>query len=177
MLCPSCGYDNIDGVDTCENCTEDLTALDAPVADSAIEASIMKESLAALKPKKPIMVGPDTTVAEAVAELCKHNIGCVLVGDADHVQGILSERDVLLRVADRYEQVAGEPVSAYMTPEPQMLDLETPIAFALNRMAIGDFRHVPVTSKGRLVGIISVRDLLSFLSEWYPDLLVAKPTG
>jgi len=175
MLCPSCGYDNIDGVDLCENCTVDLTVLDEPAAASAIEASIMKESLAALKPKKPVIVAPDTTVAEAVAKLCEHNIGCVLVGDADHVQGILSERDVLLRVADRYDQVAGEPVSTLMTPEPRMLDVETPIAFALNHMAVGDFRHVPVTTEGRLVGIISVRDLLTFLSEWYPDLIRAEP--
>ena len=79
-----------------------------------------------------------------------------------------------MRLADRYADVSGEPVTEFMTPNPETLDVSSPIAYALNRMSTGDFRHLPVTNAGQLVGIISLRDVLGFLSEWYPDLIPAS---
>lgn len=174
MLCPDCGQDNIAGADTCANCLRDLTCFDQPVGTTPLEACIVTETLAALKPKPPVILPPDTTVAEAVAILCEKDIGCVLVGRPDRTVGIFTERDILLRVAHQYERARSQPISAYMTPDPETLDIQATVAFAINRMAIGDFRHVPVTKDGRLVGVISVRDLLPFLSQWYPDLIPAR---
>ena len=51
-------------------------------------------------------------------------------------------------------------ISAYMTPDPEHLELGNPIAYLLNRMSTGDFRHLPVTSNGALVGIISIGDVV-----------------
>ena len=175
MICPSCGYENIDGADTCDNCTQDLTEFDLPEGRNEIETSIMTESLAALMPKPPMILSPDTRVAEVIAKLCENNIGCVLIGTPNELQGIFSERDVLLRVAHQYDTAASRPVSEFMTSEPETLEVTAPIAFALNRMAVGDYRHIPVTKKGRLVGIVSIRDVLAFLSARYPDLIPAAP--
>ena len=175
MICPFCGHENIDGVDICDNCTHDLTAFDRPQGRTQIEATIMTEALAALKPKPPVVLAPDTTVAEAVARLCENNIGCVLIGTPDRLIGIFSERDILLRVAHRYEHTASRPVSEFMTPDPETLDVRAPIAFALNRMSVGDYRHVPVTLNARLIGVVSVRDVLALLSDWYPDLISTSP--
>lgn len=175
MICPLCQHQNMAGADTCENCHHDLTVFDEPAstAGSPEEARILTESLASMNPRPAVLVAPETTIADAVAELCRQNIGCVLVGTTDNVVGIFSERDVLLRIAHQFDRVASKPVSEFMTPNPEMLDADTPIAFALNRMSVGDFRHVPVVRDGHLIGIISVRDLLRTLHEWYPDLITA----
>ncbi len=162
------------GADTCENCAQDLTELDLPQPSSAMEASIMEKSLAELGPKSPIIVAQEATVAEVIGKLREHHIGCVLVGSIDNVVGIFSERDALLRLADRYEKTAPLPIAEFMTPDPEQLDVTVPIAFALDRMSVGDFRHLPVTRNGRLEGIISLRDILRFLSESYPDLIPPK---
>ena len=177
MICPYCGHKNIAGVDCCDNCTQDLTALDEPVGQSLMETTIMTTPLAKLNPREPVIVAPQTPVSEAVAELCRQGVGCVLVGREDEVLGIFSERDVLMRIAHRYDEVASDPVSEHMTPDPVQLEIGTPIAYALNRMHVGDFRHLPVTKEGRLVGVISLRDVLGFLGDWYPDLIPAASAG
>ena len=171
MRCPNCRHENIAGADQCEQCSSDLTAFDAPKGRNAMEASIIREPLRALNPRRPVMISPEASVAEAIDELCTHNIGCVLVGTPERVVGIFTERDVLLRVAARYAEAASLPVAEFITPDPETLEITTPIAFALNRMSLGDYRHVPVTENGRLVGVISLRDLLTFLQSWYPDLI------
>ncbi len=172
MICPYCGHENISGVDNCSECMQDLTAFDEPTGQTPIESSIIEESLSRLRPRSPVIVPPTATIAEVIQELCENHIGCVLVGTPDDVEGIFSERDVLFRVADRYyEETASKPVSEFMTPDPERLDIDASIAFALNRMSVGGFRHLPVTRQGRVVGIISLRDVLSYLSDWYPDLI------
>lgn len=173
MLCPYCYHENIDGVDACERCLNDLTDLDEPATRSALETSIIKESLAALKPREPVFIAPEAPVSEAISKLCEYSIGCLLVYASGELMGIISERDVLLRIAGNYQEMSGRPVSEFMTPDPVTLDAGASIAFALNRMATGDFRHLPVTTEGRVVGIVSVKDILNFLSEQYPDLIRA----
>lgn len=174
MDCPFCKYDNMSGAATCDNCGQDLTDLDLPRPRSAMEASIMETSLSALRPKSPVIVPPEATVAEVIRILREHHIGCVLVGSEDEVVGIFSERDVLTRLADRYGERASLPISQFMTAQPEQLDLGAPIGFALDRMSIGSFRHLPITRHGRPEGIISTRDILRFLSESYPDLIPPK---
>ncbi len=174
MICPSCDFENIEGTDECENCMQPLTDLEHATGSSPIERSLTESTLESLHPNPPILVAPDTTVAEAVETMASRNIGCVIVGSLEDVVGILTERDLLMRLADRYADVSGEPVTEFMTPNPETLDVASPIAYALNRMSTGDFRHLPVTNAGQLVGIISLRDVLGFLSEWYPDLIPAS---
>ena len=174
MICPDCQHENLPGVDNCENCGQDLTSFDHPVGDSPFERTIMEAPLERLHPKPPVIVPPQTTIAETISMLREQHIGCVLVGEPDELLGIFSERDALLKIAHRYDQVASQAVAEFMTTEPETLEVDAPIAFALNKMSSGDYRHVPVTRDGRVEGIVSLRDVLQFLSESYPDLI---PTG
>lgn len=171
MRCPDCGRENLPGNETCDGCGQDLTVHETAKRLSTVEVSLLETSLAALRPKPPIFVPPDCPLVDAVARLCANHIGCVLVGDDAHVLGIFSERDALLRAAHRFEQVAHRPVSELMTPDPEMLEADTPIAFALNLMSTRDFRHLPVTRSGLVVGLVSLRDVIAFMARWYPDLL------
>ena len=171
MICPDCQHENIPGVDDCDNCGQGLTGLDQPVGHSPLETTIMEARLDRLHPRPAVIVPPETTVAETITTLREQHIGCVLVGEPDDLLGIFSERDVLLRVAHRYDEIAEQAVSEFMTTGPETLEVDTPIAFAFNKMSSGDYRHVPVTRDGRVEGVVSLRDTLRFLSEEYPDLI------
>lgn len=173
-VCPYCQHDNIDGTDLCEACHQSLTDLPAAGADkSVIERDIETRPIAVLSPQEPICVTPFTPVGEVVELLAARNIGCVLVLWEDRLTGIFSERDALMKIGTRLEEVADEPIRNYMTSQPQTLTLTDTIATALNRMAVGDYRHIPVTGPDGLRGIISVRDILGYLTRYFQDVLNA----
>ncbi len=172
MICPSCGHMNIAGADLCASCDYSLAGSElahsrAPV----LEAGIRADSISALKPVVPVTVDPTTRIREVVRLLAEHNIGCVLVTFCDALVGIFSERDLLIRIGDRIEELADHPIRHFMTPAPEALTAEDSIAFALNRMAVCDFRHVPIEEGERPVGIISVRDMLRYAALQFPEIL------
>lgn len=171
MICPDCNHDNLPGADVCADCGQDLTALDTPGGRTELESQLTQRPVADLSPKAPICVPPEATVAEAIARMSERRIGAVLVGSPDDLRGILSERDVLLRFGNRYEAVRDFPVTEFMTPNPETIDAEAPIAFALHKMHAGDFRHLPVERDGNLVGMVSLRDVVRLLAETFPDLI------
>jgi CBS domain-containing protein len=119
-----------------------------------------------------VTVSPTTTVREVIQLLATNNIGAVLVVWVDALVGIFSERDALLKIGDRIEEVAHEPIRHFMTPAPETLGCDDTIAYALNRMAVGDFRHIPIEQGEKPVGIISVRDMLRYLTRKFPKILV-----
>ena len=100
MNCPSCGHENIEGNDRCENCLAPFRDLDVPRIESAegLARSVMEDNLKELDQDQMIKVAPDTPALE-VAQLMKHsNSGCALVVDGGKLVGIFTEHDVLLRM-------------------------------------------------------------------------------
>jgi CBS domain-containing protein len=176
MLCPLCRFDNVPGNDDCEGCGESLTAFDTPGRRDELEAILVETPVDCLEPVAPIQVAPATSIEQVVERMRERRVGAVLVGTPANLVGIFSERDLLLRIAHRYEAVKQRPVSDFMTPSPETVDAVAPLAFALNKMEVGDFRHVPVTRAGRLCGVISTRDVVDFLAQRYPDLIAPLPT-
>lgn len=170
MRCHACGYENAVEVDFCEMCDAQLAGGAAGDFDRELAEAISSDPLSVLEPVEAVAVSPKATVAEAVRLLAERNIGCVLVAEADKLLGIFSERDALLRIGADYHDVAAHPVSEFMTGEPQTLTAQDSIAFALNRMDVNDFRHVPIEENGRVVGIISVRDCLAYVTRHFPEL-------
>src|SRR3954464_12288733 len=107
MICPSCGFTNIQGTDECENCGADLRNADIPAAASALEATLVDVPLAAVKHHTPLTIAPSASAAEAVRQMQAANVGCLLVEDADgSLRGILSERDLLLKLESGLDGVS-----------------------------------------------------------------------
>jgi CBS domain-containing protein len=160
MICPSCNFNNVPGVDQCVNCHQDLAQLDRPVAIDRVERSLMEDTVATLRPRAAVTIAPTATLAEAIALLLARDIGALPVVDAGGtLVGILSERDLLLEAAG-VESYAQHPVADYMTLRPETVRESDTLAFALHKMDSGGYRHLPVMRDGRLVGVISVRDLM-----------------
>ena len=104
---------------------------------------------------------PHRTLREVVELLASKGVGAVVVSDASQsVLGILSERDVV-RVLGRHGASALEdPVSRHMTPKVVTVTREDTIEHVMQTMTQGRFRHVPVVEDGRLIGIISIGDVV-----------------
>ena len=157
MICPVCQFDNIAGSDECDNCGADLRAESLPeTASGDVGATLLTEHLADLDPRRPVSVGPDDEVAAAVALMQEHGIGCLTV-ESDRLVGILTERDVMLKLAGR--PLDGIHVHEIMTPDPVVLRGDDTIAVAIHKMAMGGFRHIPLVSGGHATAIVSARDL------------------
>jgi len=172
MICPSCGYLNLPGADLCESCENPLADVELTCKPGTVlEESIQSGRVSLLDPVAPVTVQPTARVRDVVRLLAEHNIGCVLVVFCDALVGIFSERDALMRISDRLDELADHPIRHFMTPAPETLAANDSIAFALNRMALCDFRHIPIEVSERPVGIISVRDVLRYATRQFPEIL------
>lgn len=108
-----------------------------------------------------VTIAPDATLSEAVASLAEHRIGAIVaVNDGGHLVGILSERDVVRILAEKGPDVLSDPVSSVMTRAVVTCTEEESIPVIMERMTRGRFRHVPVVDRGRLLGIISIGDVV-----------------
>ncbi|MFO0848336.1 MAG: CBS domain-containing protein [Gemmataceae bacterium] len=161
MICPLCGHkDNLPGAESCRWCGFDLTAVDRPAPADRVDHSLMTDPVSALGPKPPVTVPAGGAIGEAVAAMIGKRVGAVLVTDPqDRLVGILTERDFLTKVAGRAD-FAMLPVAEFMTRRPETVRPTDPIGFALSKMAVGGYRHLPVVDAGRPVGVVSVRDVL-----------------
>ncbi|HET9841785.1 MAG TPA: CBS domain-containing protein [Nocardioides sp.] len=107
-----------------------------------------------------VTIAPDATVRDLLGLLARHNIGAVVVSaDGETVDGIVSERDVVRRLHED-EAVLDGPVNRIMTSDVATTEPHTPVDDLRVVMTERRIRHVPVVADGRLVGIISIGDVV-----------------
>jgi len=163
LICPDCGSDNLAGVDSCEECGQDLRSLDIPSAKDGLQQVLVETPLREVGLLPPNIVAPGDSVLEAVRLMQKTRHGSVLVVENGKLVGIFTERDVLDRLAGEEVDLARLPVQVVMTPKPQYLGEDDALAFAVHRMAVGHYRHIPVLRDGHPIGFVSIRGVLKFL--------------
>ena len=165
IICPYCGAENLEGADLCDDCQHSLTDLSHPEPKTLVEAGLLQDRIDVLHPREPITTTPDTTIGEVIDKMVHDSVGCVIVVEGDRIAGIFSERDALVRINADIDSVRGKPVSTVMTPNPVTLNARDKIAFALHKMHVGDLRHLPILKDEQLQGVISIRDILAYLSQ------------
>jgi CBS domain-containing protein len=170
MICPNCCHDNVPGAEECSHCGCDLTQLDQPTASNKVERSLMVDPVAVLHPREPLTLAPTANVGEAMRTMLAQDVGALLVVDAaGKLLGILSERDLLTKVAGIHADYAGRPISEFMTPDPDTVSANNTLAFALHKMDTGGYRHMPLVHDGRPAGVISVRDIMRHITRMCRD--------
>lgn len=105
---------------------------------------------------------PSETVGAVCALLHSRRVGAMVVMDGDEIAGIVSERDVVRALAEEGAPGLAKPVSACMTRDVVFADPSETIDSLLTRMTDRRIRHLPVCEKGRLVGIVSIGDLVKW---------------
>lgn len=133
------------------------------------------DSVSRLNPTPPRSIRPEQSVAEAVALMRRHRVGCLLVCSGEQLVGIFTERDLLQRVLAAAQPLT-LPVSAVMTPSPQTVHRKEPIGIAIRHMEEGSYRHLPVLDDaGHPVGILSVKRIVHYLAEHFPATVYNQP--
>jgi CBS domain-containing protein len=165
MTCPDCGHENIDGMDACDHCGQDLSSIDIPTPRAGLQRAIMETPLRDLAPVPALVVSLRDSVGDVVRKMRERRLGCVLVMDGVQLVGIFTERDALTRLTGRRSDLALLQVGEVMTRDPKVLRDEDTLAAALHYMAVGNYRHIPIVGPGKPPRFVSVRGVLRYLNE------------
>ena len=153
---------------------------ETPRERRGFDADLIQGPLTELPVRGLLTLSATDTVTSAMRAMQREHTGCVVVTDDGTKQsklvGIFTERDVLFRIVDRGKNPATLPLGEVMTPDPEVLSVKSTIAYALNKMCVGGFRHVPaVDDEHRPAFVVSVRDIVEYLVAAFPREVLNLP--
>lgn len=142
-----------------------LSNYDPPVYADKLEEALCEGQLVGMLDIAPFStIRPDDTIETAVKRMASDSTFTLLVMEGEKLLGVISERDVLEQVAEQYDAVKDRPLREVMTPEPAFVRAIDSPAKAINLMATGGFRRLPVLDEqDRVVGCIGAKRTTAFL--------------
>lgn len=122
---------------------------------------MLVKNILAEKGSEVVTIGPDSSLADAVSLLADKRIGAVVVTKGEgRIAGILSERDIVRMLGAEGPSMLQKPLSSAMTSKVKVCHEDNTINQVMEIMTAGRFRHLPVERDGKLVGIISIGDVV-----------------
>ena len=142
-----------------------LSNYDPPVYADKLEEEMCEGNISEMLEIAPFStISPNDTIETAVKRMAGDSTFTLLVIDGEKLLGVISERDVLEQVAEQYAQVKDRPLREVMTPEPAYVRALDAPAKAINLMATGGFRRLPVLDEhDRVIGCIGAKRTTAFL--------------
>ena len=172
MFCPACGFENLPGVDYCQECLSSLYHLDlsaTPKTESRIEKAILKERVYQILSPPSISVNETTTVKKTIDLMVKNNKSAIVVRNKQlKIVGIFTERSFVRRVAKNYPANSNEPVSNYMAKNPVLLNSTDKTVNALHLMFVAGYSYAIIDEEPPR--ILSIVDIIKYIVELYPSL-------
>ena len=142
---------------------------------TTLAKSLRSDPVTRLGLRGPCTASPDASIEHVVAQMAQQRVGCVLLLREGKLVGIFTERDFVGRVVAAGRDPAG-PVSEVMTPNPKTLARHDNVQKAVELMGNSGFRHMPVMGEdGQVVGVLSVRDIIHYLVEYFPAKVYNLP--
>ena len=141
---------------------------------------ILETQISEVRRGSAVAVAPTATVTKAMELMRKKKVSAVVVVETKRGQkklsGIFTERDLVNRALPA-KGWSKAPVKKFMTPAPETLRAKDSVAYALNKMSVGRFRHVPLVDEaGAPAGMISIRDIADFIVELCPEEILNLPS-
>jgi len=141
-----------------------------PTGGGSLSMDIFMAPLTKLSLGTPICVDDDHSLLEAVTMMQLKQFGCLLITKNSALIGILTERDILSKTGGGGKELAEIPVTAVMTPNPEMFRTTDTIVDVMRAMAKGGFRHLPVVDDQKVpTAVVSVKDIITYIVEHLPD--------
>ncbi len=144
------------------------------------DSRLLQDPVTVLSRRAPLIFAETSSTSDAMRAMQSEHSGVVLVtrtGSNDSpLVGVFTERDILLRVINRGRNPAETNLHEVMSSDPECLQEDSKVAWVLNMMAVGGFRHVPVVNTRKWpVSVVSVRDVVEFLVESFPHEILNLP--
>ena len=144
------------------------------------DVRLLQEPVTVLSTRSPLIFAEASPTSEAMRAMQNQHRGVVLITadgtDGTPLTGIFTERDILLRVINRGRNPAEIALNEVMSADPEFLKSDARVAWVLNMMSVGGFRHVPVVNlRGYPAAVISVRDIVEILVEAFPSEILNLP--
>jgi len=140
-----------------------------------MKSNLRNHKVRHLRLSPAIRVSEGSLVCDAIREMQAQRVGCVLVCQKDRLVGVMTEVDVV-RKAKLGEDPLNEPIYQWMTPDPVWITADSSIWDAAKAMKEGGFRHLPVVDgKGKPIGFISIRNIVTYLADQFPDTIYTLP--
>lgn len=134
------------------------------------------DPISSLELNQVLTVKSGASLSDVIKMLNENRIGAtIVVDDKDSALGIFTERDVLRKVISKDLDLKKETIDNYMTKAPETLDENDPIAFALNKMSDGSYRHIPITRDGKVKFMLSVKDVVDEIAFIYRKRVLNLP--
>ena len=133
--------------------------------------SITLKQFLSLKPRNVISISPEASVLDALKLMAKENIGAVVVLQGENLSGILSERDYARKVVLEGKASVSTKVSDIMTTKVFTVEESQKVDDCMNLMTEKHIRHLPVTSGGKVIGLISIGDVLKQVMQQQKELI------
>jgi CBS domain-containing protein len=130
------------------------------------EAFPYSEELRSVMVSPVLTCSPSDPVMDAVGKMARAGVSCIVAIENTTPSGILTERDILKRIASERCLIPGQPVSSFMTPEPITLSPGDSIYRALSVLSLKGIKHLPLVEGGKVAGIVTMRQLLKLR---YPE--------
>jgi len=134
----------------------------------ASRSGTMMRPLAVMMKRNPRSISPEATLSEAAAMMRDTRVGAILVAERDTFIGIVSETDLVRKAMAGQLNAAQAKVRAVMSSPLITIEQDRSAHDASDLMAEKGIRHLAVTEDGRIVGIVTVRDLLRYFKNWGP---------
>jgi CBS domain-containing protein len=158
---------------------EELIVAEREADAIRLGAAILKEPIRAMATLKPaLLVAPSASIRSVIERMNDNRVGCVLVEDQGNLRGIFTERDVLTKIVGTTVDIDRTAVADVMTRDPESLGTDDKVCFALNKMSVGGFRHIPLVDRsGHPVGIVSMRNVIEYMVDLLgADVLTLPPS-
>ena len=140
------------------------------------EAVKINSPISSITLSEPVIIELGTSLANVLDKMQETNNNCVLTLSDDKLGGILTERDILLKVTGKGYDLQLTTIDEFITRNPEYVTPEDPLAYALNKMYVGGFRNVPVVNdEMHPVGIIGISDIISTIADYFQDEIINLP--
>ena len=136
----------------------------------------INDPISSLGLKLPLMIEMGTNMKNTLEILQGKEQNCILIVENNILKGIITERDILLKVTGKGFDLDLVTVDEFMTETPEHLSPEDPLAYALNKMHVGGFRHVPIVNDSmEPVGLISISNIISTIADYFSMEIINLP--
>lgn len=136
--------------------------------DDKLRKLMLSSPVSSLVDMRPMLkVAPVESIQDVIEKLQAGGTNCAVVCEEGSLRllGIVSNRDILRKVAGHLTDLSEIPVKAVMTRNPEVVRPDDPIAFVVNKMGMGGFRHVPIVDDaGSPTGVVSIHDVMHYLA-------------